>query len=213
VHIYRLISEHTIEANILRKATQKQMLDDVVIQEGEFTTDYFNRLSVHDVIGDHGDDDDELGGSSSAAANAVMDRLLGNETGVGTDAGVGGGGGGGVGASSKRLLEQAEDREDVVAAKAAEKETRADDADFDERPAEKKEPTVQFAVDEHDKGEGDVADGAADDGPVELNADGGRMGTIDDYMLRAMRRFVEGTALAMPRDRKSKKRRRDTRKR
>ncbi|KAJ3543948.1 hypothetical protein NM208_g3320 [Fusarium decemcellulare] len=35
VHIYRLISEHTIEANILRKASQKQMLDDVVIQEGE----------------------------------------------------------------------------------------------------------------------------------------------------------------------------------
>jgi helicase SWR1 len=111
VHIYRFVSEYTIEANILRKANQKRMLDDVVIQEGEFTTDYFNK-SVHDVLGDEALDGD-------AEANAAMDRVLG-------------GGGGGVG----RVLEQVEDKEDIAAAKIAEKEmVHTDDADFDEKAA------------------------------------------------------------------------------
>jgi hypothetical protein len=45
VHIYRLISEHTIEENILRKATQKRMIDELVIQGGEFNVEYFLRQS------------------------------------------------------------------------------------------------------------------------------------------------------------------------
>ncbi|RKU40629.1 swr1 complex component [Coniochaeta pulveracea] len=117
VHIYRLVSEHTIEANILRKASQKQMLDDVVIQEGEFTTDYFNKLSVRDVVDHNGQvhvNEDDV------AAIEAMDRILG----------------GGATATSAaernvgRVLEQAEDREDVAAARVAEKEIQQDDLDF-----------------------------------------------------------------------------------
>ena len=116
VHIYRFVSEYTIESNILRKANQKRMLDDVVIQEGEFTTDYFNKLSVRDMLGD---DASALDGDPSA--NAAMDRVLGA-----------GGGRGGV----EKVLEQVEDREDIVAAKLAEKElVHTDDADFEEKPA------------------------------------------------------------------------------
>ena len=37
VHIYRFVSEHTIESNILKKANQKRQLDNVVIQEGELS--------------------------------------------------------------------------------------------------------------------------------------------------------------------------------
>lgn len=112
VHIYRFVSEYTIEANILRKSNQKRMLDDVVIQEGEFTTDYFNKMHVRDMI-----DDEALEGD--AEANAAMDRVLG-------------GGGGGVG----KVLEQVEDKEDIAAAKIAEKEmVHTDDADFDEKAA------------------------------------------------------------------------------
>merc|ERR1711881_613414 len=102
VHIYRFVSEHTIEANILRKASQKQMLDDVVIQEGDFTTDYFNKMSVRDVLGEKSEVLD-----GDAAANAAMDRLLGapgNEKDV------------------QKVLAQAEDQEDVAAAKVAERE-------------------------------------------------------------------------------------------
>ncbi|CAH6719822.1 helicase Swr1p [[Candida] jaroonii] len=52
VHIYRFVSEHTIESNILRKANQKRQLDNVVIQEGDFTTDYFGKFSVRDIVDD-----------------------------------------------------------------------------------------------------------------------------------------------------------------
>ena len=110
VHIYRFVSEYTIEANILRKANQKRMLDDVVIQEGEFTTDYFNKLNVQDML-----DDEALDGD--AQANAAMDRVLG-----------------GGGAANGKVFEQVEDKEDIAAAKVAEKEMiHTDEADFDEK--------------------------------------------------------------------------------
>ncbi|CRK15380.1 hypothetical protein BN1723_017427, partial [Verticillium longisporum] len=97
VHIYRLVSEHTIEANILRKASQKQMLDDVVIQEGEFTTDYFReKMTVRDAVGE----DAELVNDGNAAANAAMDRLLG------------GGANGSESRNVGEVLELAEDKED-----------------------------------------------------------------------------------------------------
>ncbi|KAL9601814.1 MAG: hypothetical protein Q9219_002304 [cf. Caloplaca sp. 3 TL-2023] len=103
VHIYRFVSEHTIEANILRKANQKRMLDDVIIQEGEFTTDYFN----------HGGTTTTYNGD--AEAEAAMDRVLG-------------------GGFSGNVFEQAEDKEDIVAARNAERELKQTDAaDFDER--------------------------------------------------------------------------------
>ena len=110
VHIYRLVSEYTIEANILRKANQKRMLDDVVIQEGEFTTDYFNNMSVKEMVGDETFDDVDVD------ANAAMDRVLG-------------------GRGAGRAFEVVEDQEDVAAARAAEKELaqNQDAADFDDR--------------------------------------------------------------------------------
>lgn len=112
VHIYRMISEHTIEGNILRKANQKRMLDDVVIQEGDFTTDYFNNNKVEEEIVDGEEIDDD-------AANEAMDRVLGG------------------GRSAGRVLEQVEDVEDTNAAKQAEREIaqNQDAADFDEREA------------------------------------------------------------------------------
>lgn len=36
VHIYRFVSQHTVEEALLRKANQKRSLDDIVIQKGEF---------------------------------------------------------------------------------------------------------------------------------------------------------------------------------
>lgn len=109
VHVYRFVSEHTIEANILRKANQKRMLDDVVIQEGEFTTDHFDKAGVREMF-----DDDTYNGD--AEAEAAMDRVLG-------------------GRITGKVFEQAEDLEDVAAARNAERELIQTDADdFDERP-------------------------------------------------------------------------------
>ena len=42
VHIYRLICEGTIEVNILKKSQQKKLLGELAIEEGHFTTNFFD---------------------------------------------------------------------------------------------------------------------------------------------------------------------------
>jgi helicase SWR1 len=51
VHIYRLVCQHTIEDAILRKSNQKRMLDNVVIQQGEFTTDHLEKVDWRQLLG------------------------------------------------------------------------------------------------------------------------------------------------------------------
>lgn len=207
VHIYRLVSEHTIEANILRKASQKQMLDDIVIQEGGFTTDYFNKLSVRTVMSHATDEADVVGDA--------MDRVLG-----------------GVESADQRtvgrVLEQAEDREDVAAAHVAEKEIQEDEADFAEKPpttsasgASSTRQGTPATQDGHGIGRSNLglfsASADADDAiqEIENNAWGERMHTVDDYLLATMSKQLEGTPLELPKDKKKSKSKKgkDTRKR
>ena len=70
VHIYKFVSEYTIEANILRKSNQKRLLDDVIIQKGDFTTDTFNKVTWRDAL------DDGRGIDTSDEAGAAMERVL-----------------------------------------------------------------------------------------------------------------------------------------
>jgi helicase SWR1 len=199
VHIYRLVSEHTIEANILRKANQKRMLDDVVIQEGEFTTDYFNKISARDILSE---DSKLLDGD--AAANAAMDRVLG-----GPD-------------SSKdvsRVLAQAEDVEDVAAAKVAAREiVQTDAADFDENAVTASGTPA---------GPGTPRDGlptpllegtpAFDEtmgiDEEELNFWGRQIESTDEYMLKFMADQLKDTPVELPKDRIRSKRGKDHRNR
>lgn len=205
VHIYRLISEHTIEANILRKASQKQMLDDVVIQEGEFTTDYFHnnrQMTAQDVAGG-------LLGEHDEAANAAMDLVLGGVETSDTR-------------TATKVLEQAEDREDVAAAHAAEKEIQQDDADFSEaKPGSGAASTRQGTPREGSAAPAkgifaEIAETVAEEevDEPEYNAWGEAVHNIDEFMLATMAKMLEGTALELPKDRKKGKRKgRDTRKR
>ena len=101
VHVYRLVSEHTIEANILRKSNQKRLLDDVIIQEGDFTTDHFSRVQTGVVLGE---ESDALRNEIEADGAAMVDRAMG------------------TGKPSRKILEQAEDKEDVNAARIAARE-------------------------------------------------------------------------------------------
>jgi helicase SWR1 len=111
VHIYKFVSEYTIEANILRKSNQKRLLDDVIIQKGDFTTDYFNRVTWRDAFDDIPVDE----------AGAAMDRVLGEAGPLG------------------EKLEKVEDADDVLAAKVAQKEIvdeiHVDSEDFKEANA------------------------------------------------------------------------------
>lgn len=50
VHIYRLVSEKTVEENILKKANQKRLLGDLAIEGGNFTTAYFKSSTIQDLF-------------------------------------------------------------------------------------------------------------------------------------------------------------------
>jgi helicase SWR1 len=170
VHIYRFVSEHTIEANILRKSNQKRLLDDVIIQKGEFTTDYFNRVTYKDAFADA----EELDGEN-AEASAAMDRVLGEVTGLG------------------QVLESVEDKEDAVAAKEAQKEAiyNADDADFTEsNPATGAAPTRDAT---HAPGMVDEVAQVARD----MAAD--EKGAVDEWMVRYLDGFeMRGLPVVLP---------------
>ncbi|WWC89087.1 uncharacterized protein L201_004005 [Kwoniella dendrophila CBS 6074] len=56
VHIYRFVSSHTVEENMLKKANQKRLLDKMVIQQGEFNNDWWGRVGWKDMFGDVNND-------------------------------------------------------------------------------------------------------------------------------------------------------------
>ncbi|KAL2824746.1 SNF2 family N-terminal domain-containing protein [Aspergillus cavernicola] len=186
VHIYRFVSEYTIESNILRKANQKRMLDDVVIQEGEFTTDYFRKLDVRDMIGA----DEALTGQDEASA--AMDRVLENRV-----------------SNTSRVFEQAEDKEDIDAAKNAQTELEhADDGDFDDRAnaataasTSGQTPTQAGTPlpDARPLNPNSIVD-PVEDTPVELS-----LGHIDDYLMRFMEWNMQDEPLVLPVDKSTKK--------
>jgi helicase SWR1 len=175
VHIYRFVSEYTIESNILRKANQKRMLDDVIIQEGEFTTDYFTKLDTQGLA-----ESDERDGQDEASA--AMDRVLGNRV------------------AGTRVFEHAEDKEDLDAAKNAQKEQEhADDGDFEEPIASHGTPAqVGTPLDD---GSGTPAQSVPTEDPdLEVQP-----GHIDDYLLRFMEWNMKDEPLVLPPDKSKKK--------
>lgn len=104
VEVYKMVSEKTVEENILRRANQKSLLDETVIQGGHFTTEYQHKR-VHEES--HDDEDDVA---------AAVERFLGQDE-----------------KSATKALASVEDKEDVQAAQQAGKEDRQDDVDFAER--------------------------------------------------------------------------------
>lgn len=102
---------------MLKKANQKRRLDEMVIADGDFTTDYLQKLDWRDYLDDG--QLKELGVDGSAAAAA-------------------GGASGGAQESAaeiRQALMAAEDEEDATAAKAAEGELQMDESEFNESAA------------------------------------------------------------------------------
>lgn len=190
VHIYRFVSEYTIESNILRKANQKRMLDDVVIQEGAFTTDYFTRVNATAVIDEPAPDEQQ------DEASKAMDRVLDNR-------------GGGVVSSAASVsrtvaFEQAEDKEDIDAAKNAQKEMEhADDGDFEEGLAAA--ATTSTTTAGNASGAQTGSDVIADANGVEILGLEDEPGHIDEYLLRFMEWNVRDEPLVLPPDKAKKK--------
>ncbi|XP_030610402.1 helicase SRCAP isoform X2 [Archocentrus centrarchus] len=115
VHIYRLISERTVEENILKKANQKRMLGDMAIEGGNFTTAFFKQQTIRELF------DVNEGEKREAAAELSVPQTEEEEA---------------VNKQSTTILEQAlcraEDEEDIVAASQAKAEQVAELAEFNE---------------------------------------------------------------------------------
>lgn len=52
VHIYRLITEYTVEETIFLKASQKREMNKLTIEEGSFTLDYLKNIRMGDILGE-----------------------------------------------------------------------------------------------------------------------------------------------------------------
>jgi hypothetical protein len=66
VNIYRLITEHTIEENILKKSNQKKHMNDVVIGDGQFNTQFFDKLDPRELLGLEPKEGKEAGAEETA---------------------------------------------------------------------------------------------------------------------------------------------------
>ncbi|KAL6011466.1 Pharynx and intestine in excess protein 1 [Asimina triloba] len=117
VHIYRLISESTIEENILKKANQKRALDDLVIQSGGYNTEFFKKLDPMELFSGHRalPIENMKNGRSSGVEDSFssMDLPLSN-------------------ADVEAALKQAEDEADYMALKKVEQEEAVDNQEFTE---------------------------------------------------------------------------------
>lgn len=117
VHIYRLVSESTIEENILKKANQKRALDDLVIQSGSYNTEFFKKLDPLELFSGHGAlPMDNLRASSSSAvenSNSRSEMHFSN-------------------ADVEAAIKDAEDEADYMALKKVEQEEAVDNQEFTE---------------------------------------------------------------------------------
>ncbi|XP_067286136.1 helicase SRCAP isoform X2 [Pseudorasbora parva] len=113
VHIYRLISERTVEENILKKANQKRMLGDMAIEGGNFTTAFFKEQTIRELF--------DVSEGERKVAELSVPQSDDEES---------------VNKQHTTILEQAlcraEDEEDIVAASQAKAEQVAELAEFNE---------------------------------------------------------------------------------
>ncbi|XP_043282960.1 helicase domino isoform X3 [Venturia canescens] len=132
VHIYRLVSDRTVEENILKKANQKRLLGDLAIEGGNFTTAYFKSSTIQDLFNvDQTENDASTRMADVLDQNRDRDKALHREATVAsassqpTEEKVA------IGALESALA-AAEEELDVQAAKTAKAEAVADLAEFDE---------------------------------------------------------------------------------
>ena len=185
VHIYRFVSTHTVEENMLKKANQKRMLDKVVIQEGEFTTDFFGKMDWRDVIDpisadpvstadDDGTDgegkieDIETGDEQQAVDQEKLQPRAGDER------------------ELAKALAEVEDEEDAAAARVAQGEGELDFEEFDGDKTAKvvpKQVGFQNVQEEPSASATPAPIGDVEEEAEEEEEDDG-IGSVDEYMLK-----------------------------
>jgi len=126
VRIYRLISERTIEENILSKAMQKRALNDIAIEGGNFTTQFFTKQGLRDIFNEPSifDQEEEKEAKKSIEEPTKNPDIEASNTTNKSAEAIG-----------KAIL-QNEDMEDQDAAEMVANEHMADMEEFGEEPVE-----------------------------------------------------------------------------
>ncbi|MCO5614727.1 hypothetical protein L7F22_069011 [Adiantum nelumboides] len=177
VHIYRFVSRHTIEENMLRKSNQKRLLDSMVIQQGDFTVE---GLMSHLSGGAGGKEKEswieglfDEGGDSIAGVKVGTIKEPAN------------------GKKIERAMDEVEDEEDAEAAKAARQEMNLDSDDFiaEGAPPRAEEGGQEQKQQQLEQEKSELREGHEDRENVEDEDDEG--GTIDDYLLNYVNRDWE----------------------
>ncbi|XP_061446917.1 helicase SRCAP isoform X2 [Rhineura floridana] len=142
VHIYRLISERTVEENILKKANQKRMLGDMAIEGGNFTTAYFKQQTIRELFDMPLDEPAKKEGEALALAQEDEEDPMATK--------------------QTQILEQAlcraEDPEDIRAATQAKAEQVAELAEFNENiPLDTEDRPSKEEEEEMSKAEQEIA--------------------------------------------------------
>eukprot|EP01052_Picozoa_sp_SAG31_P021380 SAG31_NODE_1650_length_7635_cov_12.658705_1_plen_1667_part_00 len=132
VHIYRLISEHTVEENILQKSRQKSEMNRMVLAEGNFTVDAFKKWGSaevkslfgdvaadekleHDCDADDSPIDREAPTQDVSSPSASAEQKSGSEQDNENESI----------ASVREAMASVEDEDDIIAARRAERESSA----------------------------------------------------------------------------------------
>lgn len=180
VHIYRFVSTATVEDAIWKRQCQKRELDRMVIQDGDFTTDFFAKTNWKDVLQDEAavEDDDriediEVEAAPEAEDATVAEPRLGQQR------------------EFVEALAEVEDEEDAAAARVAQGEGEMDFAEFTdkrpERPVARQAQSQSLAPSASVPASGSAtpAPGAAvaegEDDEYEYDED--EPGGVDEYML------------------------------
>ncbi|CAH0479516.1 unnamed protein product [Peronospora belbahrii] len=119
VHIYRLVSEHTVEENILCKAQQKRHLDFLVMSKGQFTTDFFSKASLRELVVGTAGEPEDLEYNEFEANDGSTDEDMEDNNEISFD-------------TVESAMAQLEDEEDVLAMKGARAEFLQEQNEFDE---------------------------------------------------------------------------------
>jgi helicase SWR1 len=145
---------------MLKKANQKRLLDNVVIQQGDFTTEFFGKMDWRDMLDDsvEGVVDVEVEPEEEQPAIAAP----------GAD-------------DLTRAFAQVEDEEDAAAAQVAQYEGNLDAGDF-AVPAGESVPTKKVQLVEQSASATPAP--AVDDEEEDEEDLEGEPGSVDEYMLR-----------------------------
>ncbi len=145
VHIYRLITEHSVEENILKKAQKKKNLDIMVMDQGKFNAsaptsqdedsskaddvkDVYTKRGLQAILGFEDDNNDSNPEEQEQSMNMSKEEM-------------------------EKAMVSLEDEEDVKALRGAQKEAEEDQKEFDEDAAIVKEGSDEDE-DEDENGKG-----------------------------------------------------------